>query len=102
MTPEAITLTELQYSTNTSGPLRLYLYRADGYHTGGIWFHRDPKYPDAQINIQTARLLVERHIRAGREVTITNSGDNCVYRASQGKVLYPADPDAFWREASAI
>jgi len=100
MMPETVTLTELQYSTDTRGTLGLYLF-VDGYHGGGIRFRKDPGNPQAQISAEQARRLAEHHLRAGLEVRICNAADLVVYHARDGKLLVPADAEKFWETAGA-
>jgi len=90
-------LTELIHSTDLEGPFRLYIYGPDGYHSGGMWFESVPKYPEEEITSREAKAGVEASILSGREVRITNSSDFLVYHAINGQVIYPPDPEAFWR-----
>jgi hypothetical protein len=90
-------LTELMFDTDLSEPLRLYVYRPDGYHTGGMWFRRRPKYPEEEITAADAKQRAEKAIAEGLEVRITNGDDFLVFHAIGGKVEHPADAEAFWR-----
>lgn len=98
MSIERIELTGLQYSTDVREPLRLYIYEADsGYHGGAVWFRRKVKYSGEEITTREAKAGVDAAMLAGREVRITNGADDLVFHAMAGQVLYPADPEAFWR-----
>ncbi len=91
-------LTELQYSNEREGPWRLYIYGPDGYHSGGQWFRKKPKYPDEEITTAQAHNRALVAVSEGKEVRITDGGDMLVFHAKGGKVLYPAEPKKFWEE----
>ncbi len=96
--PVIHTLTELQYSADISGPLKLYIYGEDGYHRGFEWFSRKPKYPDEEITVERARVDTIVAVMAGREVRITNGSDFLVFWAKDGKVLFPKEGvEKFWK-----
>lgn len=91
-------LTELQYSDDRKFPLRLYCYAPDGFHRGGIWFDRVPKYPeDGEITVEQAHKLADQHLTSGSELRITNSGDFLVFHAQGRVVTYPPEgAEKFW------
>lgn len=94
-------LTELQYSNDREGPFRLYIYAKNGYHSGGIWVRRVPKYP-GEITTQRACTMAVSYCAEGAEVRITDGGDMLVYHAKDNQVLYPAPEEMadakFWSE----
>jgi hypothetical protein len=98
MSVEEIRLTELQYSKQWRGPLGLYIYENDGFHRGGKWFREKPKYPDEEISKEKAILAVKIAMEAGKEIRITDGGDEMVFHAKGGKVLFPNNPEQFWAE----
>lgn len=88
-------LTELQYSHDRKLPLRLYRYAPDGFHRGGLWFDRLPGEEEASI--VEARKMAEHHMATGNELRVTNSGDELVFHAMNGKVLFPPEgAEKFW------
>jgi hypothetical protein len=99
-------LTELQYTDELTGALQLYVYQPDsssrtGYETR-TWFTRQIRYPDEQITIGEAKRCVEAAMARGQEVRITNGGDNLVFHAKDGKVLWPkAGAEGFWKRVEA-
>lgn len=92
---------ELQHSNDVRGPLRLYVFNQNGYHSGGAWFRRKVVYPDEEIGLDEAKRRAEEAITAGLEVRITNGGDFLVFHAVGGQVLFPSEPSAFWERAAA-
>ena len=93
-------LTQLQHAETGNGPWRLYVYRSDGYHTGGIWFRAGkPKYPDEEIPWREAELRTEQAVTQRREVGICDGGDNLVFHAVDGEILHGAH---FWKEVHAL
>lgn len=88
-------LTELGYSADTRGELKLYVYRGDR-HTGGIWFGRGRAIDRDNITIGAARLVVASAIRRLQEVRICNGQDWLVFHAVDGEILFPPDPEKFW------
>lgn len=84
-------LTQLQYAVPVKGEnFRLYIYGADGFHSGGQWFTSGLiKYPDEQIDRVTAaaREMAARH--EGLETKVTNVGDMLVFHSVGGEILYP-------------
>ena len=96
------TLTELQYSDDRKGPWKLYVYKADGYHNGGVWFRAKPEYPREEITSEKALEFTKSAMRKKHEVRICDGGDMLVLHAKDGKTLYPADPKAFWQMAMTV
>ncbi len=97
-----VTLTELQYSKEREGPFRLYIYDRDGFHTGGQWFRKPPlKYPAEEITCMEAMVRALKAASQGREVRITDGGDELVYHCKGTKVLYPQPIGNFWKEIGA-
>ncbi len=91
-------LTELYYSADVSGPLRLYIYDERGLHGGGQWFSRSVMYPDEEITADRARVEATVAVIAGKEVRITNGADFLVFWSKGGKVLFPKEgADTFWK-----
>lgn len=89
-------LTELQYSNDRKGPWRLYIYEADGvHHRGGASFGKETD--DEVISIVEAKVKALSAMGAGREVRVTDGGDNLVFHAKGPNILYPATGD-FWKE----
>ena len=80
------------------GPWKLYIYREDGYHEGAQWFRLGKaKYPNEEISFARAKQYAEVAVGRGREVRITNGGDELVFHSLRGKVVFGA---TFWNEAS--
>jgi hypothetical protein len=93
-------LEEIYYSEDRKGPFKLYVYRPDGYHTGGQWFMKVPRYPDPpdnELNYAQAKTIVEAAMEQGLEVRICDWGDFLVFHAQHGTVLHPTNHD-FWKE----
>jgi hypothetical protein len=91
-------LTELQYAVPVQGEsFRLYIFGADGMHSGGQWFRRVPVYIDEEISVSAAEALAEAAIARGVEVRVTDGGDNLVYHVKDGKRLYPAGAENVWQ-----
>jgi hypothetical protein len=91
-------LTEILFADPVKGEdFKLYLYGKDGFHGGPIWFTSGRiRYPDEQIAAGVAQLLVEKHVRDGLEVRITNGGDFLVFHSQRGQMLFPTNADQFW------
>jgi hypothetical protein len=116
-------LENLQYSDDRKGPWRMYLYREDGYHRGGIWFRstakerkrieeslegkptkhsRNPgayeeiqsQYQDVLTDVQ-ARILFDGEFEGGKEIRICDGGDMLVCHVVNRKFLYG---EKFWDE----
>ncbi len=94
-------LTQLIYSEDVSGSLKVYRFQADGYHSGGQYFTKRIRYPDEEIGIEAAKALCEAHQARGLEVRITNGSDFLVFHAQGQKVLYPQSAEAFWSKVLA-
>ena len=70
----------------------------DGLHFGGKWFRRGPmEYPDEEITAQEAKDRAKVSIKHNLEVRICDTGDMLVFHAVNGKVVYPDNPDEFWK-----
>jgi hypothetical protein len=94
MTAKIHTLTTLQYSKDREGPWVLYIFGADGLHSGSQWFEREPlKYPNEEITIENARTQTAVAIDQAHEVRVCDGGDHLVFHSKDGRVLYGAD---FW------
>jgi hypothetical protein len=91
-------LTTLHYSQPQKGAdHRFYLYDADGFHTGGIWFTSGTiQYPGEEITVDEARERVTAHLAKGLEVRITNWQDFLVFHAIGDHTLYGSDD--FWSQ----
>lgn len=94
-------LGQLVHSSEVSDSLRLYVYEADGKHRGGIYFRRNPKFPDEEITAEAARKLVDRAILDGKEVRVTNSGDFLVFHFKDGSLVHPETVGGFWGKVFA-
>lgn len=90
-------LTELQYSNDRRGPFKLYVYEPDGiHHRGGVWFQQVPRYPEeGEISTADALILCEGAMAAQRQVRICDGGDNLVFHADGGVILFG---EHFWSE----
>lgn len=81
---DVVTLTDLQY--HADGPLfpaRLYLFGADGRHSGGKWLRTEAALREALDTTVRAALI------AKREVRITDPGDMLVFHAVGGEIVFP-------------
>lgn len=95
-------LTKLIHDDDLRAPLRLYIYDAQGYHTGGLWFRKKIRYPGEEITNLDARQRAERAIANRMEVRITNGLDNLVFHSRQGVILYPDGGwETFWQKVEA-
>ena len=96
---EVHTLTELQYAEIGEGPWRIYFYNPDGYHSSGKWFRKGKmKYPDEEITVAEAKKRFDANTAKGLEVRICDGGDNLVFHAANGKILYG---EGFWEAVAA-
>lgn len=96
---EIHTLTELQYAEpDKDAGYRLYIFGRDGMHSGGRWFRNKPKYPDEEITTEEARKRAKEAIAQKKEVRVTDGGDNLVFHAANGAILYPEDATDFWEK----
>lgn len=88
-------LSELQYADQPGdGPWRLYIYGADGFHSGVKWFRMGPpKYPEEEIPLHEAATLAGVAIAHGLEVRMTDGGDMLVFHSKDGKIVHG---QAFW------
>ncbi len=89
-------LTQLIYSEDVTGTLRLYRFHPDGYHSGGQYFTKRIRYPEEEIGIKGAKELCEAHQARGLEVRITNGSDFLVFHAKGRKILHPKSAEEFW------
>jgi hypothetical protein len=94
-----VELTEIQYKNDPRGACRIYVLGPDGYHHGGQWFARKVRYPDEEITTEQAQVIADDALAGGMEVRICDGLDFLVYHAKGGAVLFPPDPEAFWKEA---
>ena len=92
------TLTELMYTEpEKGGDYRLYLFDAEGLHSGSQWFTSGAiRYPDEQIEAHRAQIFAEEWIKRGLEVRITDGGDRLVFHLQRrppalrpGRLLEP-------------
>jgi hypothetical protein len=92
------TLTQLQYAETGDGPWALYIYGADGFHSGKKWFRKGPmKYLDEEITSTEAKERAEKAISEQREVRICDGGDNLVFHSTDGVIHYPDSAEEFWK-----
>ena len=91
-------LTEILFADPVKGEdFKLYIYGADGYHGGAIWFTSGRiRYPEEQVGVEMARGLADKNIAEGLEVRITNGGDFLVFHSQRGQMLYPTNAEQFW------
>jgi len=95
---EVHTLHELQHAETGAGPWKLYVYDKNGYHRGGKWFRKGSmQYPDEEITFKDAEEQCHAAIQQCREVRICDGGDNLVFHAKAGAIIYGEN---FWTEAS--
>jgi hypothetical protein len=95
--PIVHTLTELTYSADRKGALKLYIYATNSaYHNGGHWFERNPRYPDEEINTDQARKQFDLGMESKREIRICNGMDFLVLHAKDGVMIYPPTAEEFW------
>jgi hypothetical protein len=89
-------LTTLQYAMPQKGAdYKLYLFAADGFHDGVIWFTTGKiRYPDEEITAVDAKKLADLHVARGLECRITDAGDLLVAHWLGGKQIYPVAD--FW------
>jgi hypothetical protein len=86
----------LIYSNDRVGPWRLYVYELHSeYHSGGQWFARQVVYPDEEISVVEARARCMGAMAYGREVRVTDAGDNLVFHSKGSDVFYGS---GFWDE----
>ena len=92
------TLTQLQYSDDRKGPLKLYIFHPNSqFHHGGVWFERKPKYPEeGEISTEEAERQFMIAMVEHREIRICNGGDMLVLHAKEGKMVYPETAEEFW------
>lgn len=81
-------LNELQYSTDRQGPWALYIYNAHGFHSGKRWFGKTVTHPGEEITLDEVRELVNNAMDDEKEIRITDGGDNLVFHAIDGDVIY--------------
>lgn len=92
-------LTQLQYSTERTGPFALYIYEPNSeFHRGKIWFRNKVKYPREEISTANAKERVDKAMSEKREIRICDGGDMLVFHAVNGIVQYG---DTFWQEVGA-
>jgi len=95
---EVEVLDQLQYAVPRKGAsFRLYIFGKDGFHSGGQWFRRKPQFPDEEITVSAAEIRADRAIREGKEIRVTDAGDQMVYHFKNGKRLYPAGVENVWQ-----
>jgi hypothetical protein len=83
-----------------TGPWKIYVYRKDGYHSGGKWFRRGTvRYPDEEITASDAKERADEAIARKCEVRICDGDDRLVFHSEHGRMIYPATPGEFWRAA---
>ncbi len=68
-------------------PMGLYIFRSDGFHAGPMWLKDEAALDNAKPTIDNA-------MRERREIRITDPGDNMLFHAQNGRVLWPhPDPE---------
>jgi hypothetical protein len=86
------------YSSNTSGPLCLFIYDGHNPHRrDGIWFYAHPDH--GQMSVAEAKVRAQDELRNGYNVRIENREGKIVYFAQKGHVEFPLDPARFWEGA---
>lgn len=88
-------LSELIYSSDLTGPFRLYVIHADGFHRGPEHF------PAPEFNSREAMRRTLNAIAGGLEVRITNACDELVLHWARD-VQYPPDVSRFFIDIGAI
>lgn len=88
----------LEYSEDTRGVLRIYLFNERGQHRGMQQFARSPASPSV-MGWEAACTMTIASMIPGLEVRITNENGGLVYHAIGGEVLFPNDAAEFWRTA---
>jgi hypothetical protein len=79
------------------GPWKIYIYRPDGFHTGGKWFRQGKmKYPAEEITTEDARQRAIKAMIDHCEVRICNGDDRLVFHSENGTMIQPATFDEFW------
>lgn len=91
---------ELILSENREGPWKLYIYGLPdtpeaNLHSGRQWFNRAVRYPDEEITVEEARAKAAEAVMEGREVRVTDSGDELVFHAITGIIFHG---QKFWEE----
>lgn len=80
------------------GPWKLYIYRPDGFHEGGMWFRTGKaKYPAEEISFARAKQFCESAVGKGLEVRICDGMDHLVFHSERGQVTLGS---TFWNEAN--
>ena len=98
MGAEVHTLDTLQHSEAGSGPWKLYIYRPDGYHSGGKWFRKGKmEYPDEEIALSEAETRAHQAIKRKHEVRVCDGGDMLVFHSANGKTIHGEN---FWTEVA--
>jgi hypothetical protein len=60
-----------------------YVYNDEGFHTGGIVLTNETHVENFLLRVAPL------HIRAGREVMVTDSLDQAIFHSKHGKILWP-------------
>lgn len=91
------TLTQLHYAEAQPGSTyRLYVYDNSGHYVYRMYFEAKPKYSEEEITSIEAKFIVDQAMERKQEVRITNMGDELVFHAQNGEVIYPKPLDKFW------
>lgn len=67
-------------------PMSLYLFDANGRYDANSVITIEN---DGQLNGPGTQLIIKNHIKSGLEVRVTDPGDNCLFHAMNGKVIFP-------------
>jgi hypothetical protein len=76
-----------------AGPWSLYVFGADGLHSGRQWFAMNIRWPDDEIGIAEAKERAEEAIAQGHEVRIYDADDMLLFQSADGKTLHG---EGFW------
>jgi hypothetical protein len=74
----------------------LYIFDAQGFHSGRQWFAKTVTYADEQITIPEARARCAEAMAASREVRVCDGGDRLVFHYYGKQILHGGD---FWTKA---
>lgn len=86
---EVIHLTQFATAKPVPGELmKLYLFGKDGMHNGRIYFRKQPKSfegdREGELDIREAAMAALVAVGEGREIRVTNGGDELLFRITTG------------------
>lgn len=87
--PAVIMLAELITATwDGKSPRKLYIFRPDGYHDGGVWFQDQLKYPDEEVTTEEAMRRAAEAIAKKLEVRICDGSDFLIFHSVNGVIVH--------------